>query len=186
MAKKKKVIRIRRKKHTRARRVDANKYLEKTGRKGGSDGPTHRFKKGNPGKPKGATDKSPVTRSQRASVKALIEELVSEHPKEIRQAILDGIKGGPRNADRYVRLVTEYTDGKPADTLNINPWRQDEVEAAHRTLEKKFEGVLAAIIKRRHADVESAGDASSNTGDAGVDQSVVGAGVGEDTPEAGR
>jgi hypothetical protein len=180
MAKKKIKVRVKRK-----AKVDTRKYLEKTGRKGGSDGPTHRFKKGNPGKPKGAKDKSPVSRAQRASVKALIEELVLDHPTEIRKAIVDGIKGGARHADRYVRLVTEYTDGKPVDTLNINPWRQDEVEAAHRTLEKKFEGVLAAIIKRR-ANAAVDGSAGGDSSDAGVDREAVVEGDREDTTEAGR
>ncbi len=171
MARKKtiKIRRIRRRK--RAPRVDVSKYIEPTGKKGGTDGPSHRFKKGNPGKPKGAKDKSPVTRAQRASVKALLEELVLDHPTEIRKAVLEGItKGGPRNADRYVRLLTEYTDGKPADTLNINPFKQDEIEAAHRTLDKKIEGVLAAILKRR-ADAEQQQQQQQAEPDPGAPQS---------------
>jgi len=99
------------------------------------------------GRPKGA--KSQIPSNVRASVKAILEDVVTKRKATIRNAIVDGLNGGPRHADRYLRLAAEYTDGKPSDTLNLNArWNQDELATAREGLGKKLDGILAVIMKK--------------------------------------
>lgn len=89
------------------------------------------------GRPAGA--KSKVPGAVRASVKAVIEEVVSERQPTIRAALIDGVTAGPRHADRYLRLMAEYTDGKPDANMNIRTsFKEDEIESASRSLERKM------------------------------------------------
>lgn len=86
--------------------------------------------------------------SVQASVKAVIEEVVSGHKQSIHDAILDGIESGPRNAHNYLRMCAEYLDGKPATELNVRTnFKEDEIADAQRSLTRKmnklFERVMA-------------------------------------------
>jgi len=99
------------------------------------------------GRPPGA--KSVVPAGVRASVKAILEDVVSKRKKTVRRAIIDGIQSGPRHSDRFLRLAAEYVDGKPTDNVNLNArWNQDELSEAKDTLGKKLDGILAIILTR--------------------------------------
>jgi hypothetical protein len=55
----------------------------------------------------------------RASFKRAFEEIANEDPALIKAAVLRGLRGRPREAFPYVQLGAFYTDGKPADTLQV-------------------------------------------------------------------
>jgi len=94
------------------------------------------------GRPRGSKDSVP--RDVRASVKAVIEEVVSERQESIYDAVLSGIESGPRNAHNYLRLCAEYTDGKPDATLNLRTqFKEDEMAVAERSLTSKMEQLFA-------------------------------------------
>lgn len=73
---------------------------------------------GSPGRPKGSRDK--VTRTFKASIKHVFEEVATEDPELIRTAVLRGLRGRPREAFPYVQLAAFYLDGKPAETIKLN------------------------------------------------------------------
>lgn len=107
------------------------------------------FAKGNPGKPPGTKDNlGPGSRSVKASIKAVIEEVTLNEGTTIRKALMDGIRGGARNADRYLKLMAEYTDGKPKDTLDLNV-RDDELATAKQRLDRKMDTLLKAVLAKR-------------------------------------
>src|SRR5690606_20635302 len=100
---------------TKKTRKKPSKYasmVEPTGAKGGKGTPPHRFKVGNPGRPPGTKNRVPT--SVRASIRTVLEEVAQNEGETIRSAIMRGLTGGARNADRYIRLIAEYVDGKPA------------------------------------------------------------------------
>lgn len=116
-----------------------------------------RFKKGNPGKAKGQKDRVKGMRTAKASVQTLIEEVVRDNPRTIRDAIKRGLRSGPRHADRYLKLAAEYLDGKPVDTINVNSqYKQDELEGAKRTLGKKLDKLFAVIMANRNEPLPDA------------------------------
>lgn len=85
--------------------------------------------------------------SVQASVKAVIEEVVSERKGSIKQAITDGINAGPRYAHNYLRMCAEYTDGKPAQDLNVNTrFKEDEVADAQRSLTRKMDKLFQRVM----------------------------------------
>jgi hypothetical protein len=113
------------------------------------------------GRPKGAPDTVP--RRARASVKAVIEEVVSERAHSIYDAVLDGITSGPRYAHNYLRLAAEYTDGKPDATLNLRTqFREDEVATATKALGRKMQQLFeraastVAILPPAETSIKSA------------------------------
>jgi hypothetical protein len=111
------------------------------------------------GRPKGSPNAIPA--QVRASIKAVIEEVVSERQLSIRDALVNGIESGPRNADRYLRLCADYTDGKPDATLNLRTnFKEDELAAAQRTLAKKMDTLFAraALVTVLDAPEEDAID----------------------------
>lgn len=115
-----------------------------------------KFKKGNPGKKKGQRDRVPGERAAKASVRTLIEEVVRDNPKTIRNALLRGLRSGPRHADRYLKLSAEYMDGKPVDTINVNSqYKQDELESAKKTLGQKLDKIFKTILANRHNPPDS-------------------------------
>jgi hypothetical protein len=116
-----------------------------------------KFKKGNPGKAKGQRDRVPGERRVKASVRDLIEEVVRDNPKTIRDALKRGLRSGPRHADRYLKLAAEYMDGKPVDTINVNSqYKQDELESAKQTLGKKLDRIFKTILKNRNEPLPDA------------------------------
>ena len=125
-------------------RHDPSEYVEKR-----TDGkqPPAKFKKGNPGKKKGTTDRVPGQRKIRASVRAIIEEVVSNEERTVRQAIVGGLKGGPRNSHHYLRLAAEYTDGKPTDNVRFR-FDEDELATAKQTLNNKMNDLLEAVLRK--------------------------------------
>jgi hypothetical protein len=132
----------------------AKRYLDDPHAKGSVK--NRPFKKGNPGRPKGAKDLVPGGRTVRASVKSLIEEVVDGNAKSIRDALKRGIRSGSRHADRYLRLCAEYTDGKPVDTINLNSqYRPDELASAKASLSRKLDKMLAMILHRRSENSEA-------------------------------
>jgi hypothetical protein len=105
------------------------------------------------GRPAGREDDVP--RGVKASVRAIFEKLVSREAKTIEDATVQGIRSGPRNADRYLRLVTEYVDGKPQDHLSLShKFDQDELGLAREQLGKKLNRMLAIALKKQAANPE--------------------------------
>jgi hypothetical protein len=112
-----------------------------------------RFKKGNPGKPKGAVG-IPGERAVKASVRAILEKVVKERAGTIESAIVRGISSGPSTSHLYLRLAVEHIDGKPVDTVNINSqYKKDELEHAKENLGRKLDRLMKVIVenKRRPA-----------------------------------
>jgi len=99
-------------------------------------------------KQKGEKDKVPGQRKIRASVKAIIAEVVQDNSKTVRQAILDGLQGGPRNAHHYLKLAAEYTDGKPDQTL-MHRFDEDELATAKDTLSRKLDAFLERVLEQK-------------------------------------
>lgn len=100
------------------------------------------------GRPKGSKNKVPS--GIRASVRAILEEVVRTRQKTIRDAVLDGIQSGPRHSDRFLKLAAEYVDGKPSDNINLNArWNQDEIGEAKSALTKKLDDVLAVLLEKK-------------------------------------
>lgn len=112
------------------------------------DAKSGKLKKGHhQGRGKGSTNKVPS--GIRASVKAILEDVVSKRKKTVRSAIVGGLTSGPRHADRYLRLAADYLDGKPTDNINLNArFNQDELSSARELLGKKLDGVLTVLLKR--------------------------------------
>ena len=77
------------------------------------------LKKANPGRPKGAKDKGPIPKNIRASVKAICQQVATKNYDTIERALINGISASPAHADRYVRLVAEYVDGRPVDAMHL-------------------------------------------------------------------
>lgn len=110
------------------------------------------FKEGNPGRPKGAKDKGGIPRNVKASMRQLFEDVVTRNKGTLRTALMRGVTSGPRHADRYLKLITEYVDGKPVDTLNLNTqFDKESLDAASSMLGKKMEAMVAAL-QRKKAD----------------------------------
>lgn len=77
------------------------------------------FKRGNPGKKKGAKDKVP--RSFKASIRVLCEQLATDDPDLIRRALVKGLKAAAPKSFQYLQMFAHYQDGKPAETVNMRP-----------------------------------------------------------------
>ena len=73
------------------------------------------FKKGSPGRPKGAKDV--VLRSTKASVVSMIAEYVLNHPDEVKAAIKRGLNGS--SSVRFLELAADRLDGKPVQAVHI-------------------------------------------------------------------
>lgn len=141
----------------RARRKAGRSTPEERKRKSDLLDEKGRFKKGNPGKVKGQKDRVPGERKLKASVRDLIEEVVRDNPRTIRDAIKRGLRSGPRHADRYLKLAAEYMDGKPVDTININSqYKQDELESAKRSLGQQLNKIFKTILANRQNPPETA------------------------------
>jgi hypothetical protein len=98
------------------------------------------------GRPKGSTNKVPT--GIRGSIKAILERVVTQQGSTIEKAFVDGLRSGPRHADRYLKLGAEYVDGKPTDNVNLNArFNQDELGEARAMLGKKLDGILTILLK---------------------------------------
>ena len=56
-----------------------------------------------------------------ASVKKLLEEVVTENPERIRKTVRRGISRGGSVGFQYVQLSAHYLDGKPPVKLQLEP-----------------------------------------------------------------
>lgn len=105
-----------------------------TGRKTGG----RNFKKGQGGRKKGAKDKVPRGRAIKASIKAVLHDVVAQEPKLIRQTIVRGFKAPPQHAFHYVQLAAHFLDGKPTETvrmLDVTQLSQATLDAIERDME---------------------------------------------------
>lgn len=128
-------------------RVEVDKYLAP--KKPGSN--LRPFKKGNPGKAPGV--KHEVPSSVKASVKTVLMEVADTEGLTIRRAVMEGLRGGPRNADRYIRMIAEYVDGKPGETIDLNARIKDETIANSKTrINAKVATMVRNILKKRERE----------------------------------
>jgi hypothetical protein len=70
-----------------------------------------------PGRPKGCKNKVPAT--FKASIKKVFEDIATEDPELIKNAVLKGLRGKPRESFPYVQIAAHYIDGKPADVVKL-------------------------------------------------------------------
>ena len=108
--------------------------------------------KGKPHPRTGSKDKVLHGRVAKASVKAIIEEIVSDPTGRmtIERAIRRGINASPRDAKAWVEMAANYMDGKPVDSLNLKAQvTMDEVSTAKLRLESKMNTLLNAVLAKR-------------------------------------
>lgn len=107
------------------------------------------------GRPRGSTTSLSRRPSVQASVKAVIEEVVTEKRMSIKDAIVDGIESGPRDAERYLRLCAEYTDGKPNVNMHLTTsFKEDEINAANRSLARKMDRLFERAVESLPVTIE--------------------------------
>ncbi len=73
------------------------------------------------GRKKGTPDKVPAT--FKASIKAMYEKLVSQHPADWERAIMQAVRKGGSPAFQHVQLALHVLDGKPRETIQVEPDR---------------------------------------------------------------
>lgn len=107
------------------------------------------FKRGNPGRPKGAKDKVP--RGVKSSVKAILLDLAEHEPQIFHRLIRRGLRATPKVAFNYLQLSAHYIDGKPPDQLSVSDTRfkTDELKDAKDTLTRKLDQMLSVIVAQR-------------------------------------
>jgi hypothetical protein len=71
------------------------------------------FRAGNPGRPSGIQEAVP--RSVKASVRAILAEVVADEPTLLREAIRRGLAAPPPKSFPYLQMAAHYLDGKPAE-----------------------------------------------------------------------
>lgn len=121
------------------------------------------FKKGNPGRPKGSKNKLP--RSVMQTMREICEKIISSENTTLRSALMRGVRSHPRFAFNYIRLLAEYNEGKPKETLDLNATFNEQVmEQAANGMRKKMDLLLKTVLKQqRKADDESLSDSGSES-----------------------
>lgn len=110
-----------------------------------------KFKKGNPGKAKGT--KHEFGSSVKASIRTILTEVAETEGHTVRRAVMEGLKGGPRNADRYVRLIAEYVDGKPTDNVKLDASiKDDAVQTSKARIDAKVATMVKNILKKKERE----------------------------------
>jgi len=71
------------------------------------------------GRKKGSKDAVP--RSFKASIKAVFADVASTDPALITRAIRKGLAAAPPKSFPYLQLAAYYIDGKPAETVRVQP-----------------------------------------------------------------
>lgn len=123
-------------------------YLESTGEAAKKGKPNYRFKKGNPGRVKGATDK--VLRSWKGSIRDLCQEVAENEHTTLRSAVMRGLTADAKHAHHYLRLVADYVDGRPTDNINLNAtWNSDRLEEAAHNLGVKMDRLVTAVLAKK-------------------------------------
>lgn len=96
------------------------------------------------GRQLGAKDLIP--RRVKNTFKALCEEIADEKIKDVKSAMLDGIRSGPLYAHNYLKLFRDSVDGPPTAGLNLNAtFKEDELAAASRELERKMNALFKHV-----------------------------------------
>lgn len=70
-----------------------------------------------PGRPKGAKDKHP--RTWKGTIKSIFEEIASDDPDLLRNAIIKGLKAPAPKSFHYLQIMTHYIDGKPVEAVPV-------------------------------------------------------------------
>lgn len=74
------------------------------------------FRRGNPGKPKGAKDTVP--RGSRKTVRQMLENILARSGAQVEKKLEQDLVGGGQQARSAARrLLAEYIDGKPVQEL---------------------------------------------------------------------
>jgi hypothetical protein len=74
---------------------------------------------GSPGRPPGRKNKVP--HSFKVSIKQVFEKVATDDPELMEKAVLRGLKGKPRESFPFLQLAAYYIDGKPAETVKLQP-----------------------------------------------------------------
>lgn len=75
-----------------------------------------------PGRPSGSPDTVP--RRVKASIRTVLQDIVTDDPALIRDAIVKGLRAPPPKSFPYLQLAAAYVDGKPADKLQIRNYER--------------------------------------------------------------
>lgn len=73
------------------------------------------------GRPKGSKDS--VSRSFKGSIKQIFEDIATEDPELIYDAIVKGLKAPAPRSFSYLQLMTVYIDGRPREAVPIEQVR---------------------------------------------------------------
>lgn len=98
-------------------------------------------------KQKGEKDRVPGQRKVKASIRAIIRDIVENEPLTVRSAIRRGINASPRDAHHYIKIAAEYLDGKPDQNLNLQ-FNEDELATAKDSLSRKLDMVLSHVTPK--------------------------------------
>lgn len=123
-------------------------------------GQARKFRRGNPGRPKGAKDVE--GRTVRASVKAIMERVVRREDKTIDQAMVRALKARKGSAPtRMIQILAAYTDGKPPETINVNSqWNTEELDKARENLTKQLTTMFSRLEEKLPTLEETLADKS--------------------------
>ena len=113
------------------------------------------FKKGNPGRPKGA--KSKIPRSITDTIKQIVGDVIKTESLTLRRAFLNGVRSGPHTSHHYLKLIAEYNEGKPKESLSLDmQFNETKMDQAARGMRKKMDLLVATVLKqKRERDAET-------------------------------
>lgn len=63
--------------------------------------------------------KDEVPRSVKASIRAIYEEVATNEPKLIREAVIKGLKARAPASAHYLKMLSDSIDGKPVERHEI-------------------------------------------------------------------
>ena len=100
-------------------------------------------------KPKGSKDRVP--RSVKASIVAVIQDVVNTEPALIRQAVIDGFRARPPKSFAYLQLAAAYLDGETQKRVEItgatggpSNWRRCRTEQLREQVRARLTKLIAA------------------------------------------
>lgn len=104
--------------------------------------------KGNPGRPKGA--KSKIPRSITDTIKQIVGDIIKNETLTLRRAFVNGVRSGPHTAHQYLKLIAEYNEGRPKESLSIDAqFSETQMESSARGMRKKMDLLLATVLKQK-------------------------------------
>lgn len=101
------------------------------------------FRPGQGGRKKGSKDKIP--RSVKASMRAIFEDIATNDPQVIRDAMIKGLTAPPPKSFSYLQLMAHYLDGKPAERPAPSAATTGLPESFLQNLERVWQAHLAGI-----------------------------------------